>query len=116
MELNFILSFFPLYLSCFLYPFLFTSLHSALSDVESGARCTIIAPSHFILFDQLDDQMIREIALKTEGAVGPSGLDAAGWKHLCTSFQSASTDLAALLLILIAFLPLLHVVLLTSLD
>ena len=31
----------PLYLSSFLYPFLSTSLHSALSGVESGARCTI---------------------------------------------------------------------------
>ena len=37
--------------------------------------------------------MIRETALKAEGAAGPSGLDAAGWKRLCTSFQSASTDL-----------------------
>ena len=37
--------------------------------------------------------MIRETALKTEGAVGPSGLDAVGWKCLCTSYQSASTDL-----------------------
>ena len=50
-------------------------------------------PSHFILFDQLDGQLIRETALKTDGAAGPSGLDAAGWKRLCTSFQSASTDL-----------------------
>ena len=32
-------SFFPFYLLSFLYPFLCTSLHSALSDVESGARC-----------------------------------------------------------------------------
>ena len=34
-------SFFPFYLSSFLYPFLSTSLLSALSDVELGARCTI---------------------------------------------------------------------------
>ena len=50
-------------------------------------------PSHFILFDQLDGQLIRETALKTERAAGPSGLDTAGWKRLCTSFQSASSDL-----------------------
>ena len=56
-------------------------------------NCPNQDPSHFILFDQLDGQMIRETALKTEGAAGPSGLDAAGWKRLCTSFQSASTDL-----------------------
>ena len=50
-------------------------------------------PSHFILYDQLDGQLIRKTALKTDGAAGPSGLDAAGWKRLCTSFQYASTDL-----------------------
>ena len=32
-------------------------------------------------------------ALRTKGAAGPSGLDAYGWKHLCTSFQAASDDL-----------------------
>ena len=47
-----------------------------------------LEPSHFILFDRLDAQLIRETALKTERAAGPSGLDAAGWKRLCTSFQS----------------------------
>ena len=28
-----------------------------------------------------------------DGAAGPSGLDAASWKRLCTSFKGASTDL-----------------------
>ena len=28
-----------------------------------------------------------------DGAAGPSGLDAAAWKRLCTSFKSASTEL-----------------------
>ena len=50
-------------------------------------------PSHFILFDQLDGLMIRKTVLKTEGAAGPSGLDAIAWKRLCTAFQSASNDL-----------------------
>ena len=50
-------------------------------------------PSHFILFDHLDGQKIRKTVLKTEGAAGPSGLDAVAWRRLCTSFQSASTDL-----------------------
>ena len=27
-----------------------------------------------------------------DGAAGPSGLDAASWKRLCTSFKGASTD------------------------
>ena len=49
--------------------------------------------SRTILYDQLDGQLMRKTALKTDGADGPSGLDAAAWKCLCTSFQSASTDL-----------------------
>ena len=32
-------------------------------------------------------------ALRTHGAAGPSGLDAYGWRCLCTSFQRASDDL-----------------------
>ena len=54
-ELNFLLSsFFPFYLLSFLYlflsllyPFLCTSLHSALSGVESGVSCaTTEGPAH----------------------------------------------------------------------
>ena len=42
----YLLSFLYLFLS-FLYSFLCTSLHSALSGVESGARCAIIeGPAH----------------------------------------------------------------------
>ena len=37
--------------------------------------------------------MIRSIALKSDGAAGPSGLDAAAWKRLCSSFKSAFDDL-----------------------
>ena len=35
-------------------------------------------------------------SMKTEGAAGPSGLDATAWRHLCCSFQS-SFDLCAAL-------------------
>lgn len=31
--------------------------------------------------------------LRTTGAAGPSGLDAASWRRLCTSFKSTSNDL-----------------------
>ena len=37
--------------------------------------------------------MIRNSCLKTDGAAGPSCIDAAGWRCMCTSFQSASADL-----------------------
>ena len=33
----------------------------------------------------------------TGGAAGPSGLDAFGWQHLCTSFQGVSNDLCCAL-------------------
>ena len=42
---------------------------------------------HPILFEPLDGTMIRSAALQTSGAAGPSGLDAFGWRRLCTSFE-----------------------------
>ena len=49
--------------------------------------------SHPVIFDVLDGSAIRLAALRTRGAAGPSGLDAYGWRYLCTSFQIASNDL-----------------------
>ena len=49
--------------------------------------------SHPVIFDALDGFAIRSAALWTRGAAGPSGLDAHGWRRLCTSFQRASNDL-----------------------
>ena len=36
---------------------------------------------------------MRTVVLKMDGAAGPSGIDAAGWKRLCTSFRTHSADL-----------------------
>jgi len=62
--------------------------------------CTLVGdPSisvplpHPIIFDQLDAICIRRAVLRTNGAAGPSGLDAAAWRRICTSFQRASSDL-----------------------
>ena len=53
-----------------------------------------VSPPHPIVFDQLDAICIRRAAvLRTSGAAGPSGLDAAAWRRMCTSFQRASSDL-----------------------
>ncbi|MCY4641269.1 MAG: reverse transcriptase domain-containing protein, partial [Gammaproteobacteria bacterium] len=54
---------------------------------------TPMKETHFILFEQIDGRMIRETALMTNGSAGPSGLDAAAWKRLCSSFHSSSADL-----------------------
>ena len=48
---------------------------------------------HEVIFEGLDGVVIRNSCLKTDGAAGPSGIDAAGWRRMCTSFQSASADL-----------------------
>ena len=48
---------------------------------------------HPIIFERIDGQLIRTVILKMDGAAGPSGLDAAAWKRLCTSFKSASSEL-----------------------
>ena len=37
--------------------------------------------------------LIRRTAIRVEGSAGPSGVDALGWRHLCTSFRTASSDL-----------------------
>ena len=46
-----------------------------------------------MIFEALDGAVIRNAALRTRGAAGPSGLDAFGWRRLCTSFQRAYDDL-----------------------
>ena len=48
---------------------------------------------HPVIFDVLDGSVIRAAALRTSGAAGPSGVDAYGWRHLCTAFRSASDEL-----------------------
>ena len=48
---------------------------------------------HPILFEKIDGPTIRSTALQTDGAAGPSGLDAAAWKRMSTSFKSIYVDL-----------------------
>ena len=50
-----------------------------------------------ITFDGLDADAIRQAAVHTHGAAGPSGLDAYAWRRLCSSFKSASSSLCAAL-------------------
>ena len=40
-----------------------------------------------VIFECLDGAAIRSAALHTNGSAGPSGLDAIGWRRLCTSFR-----------------------------
>ena len=45
------------------------------------------------MFESLDSQAITKSALRTEGSAGPSGIDAKGFRRMCTSFRRASDDL-----------------------
>ena len=51
--------------------------------------------THPVLFESLTAQAVRNAALRTKGSAGPSGIDAAGWKRMCTSFHKHSSDLCA---------------------
>ena len=46
-----------------------------------------------VFYEKLDGTLIRRIALKMDGAGGPSGLDGLGWKRLYTTFGIHSADL-----------------------
>ena len=48
---------------------------------------------HPVIFDDLDGNVVREAALHTSGAAGPSGVDAYGWRRLCSAFGSVSGEL-----------------------
>ena len=52
-----------------------------------------IADTHPVLFERIDGDLIRSTALRVQGSAGPSGMDAAGWRRMCTAFHGASKDL-----------------------
>ena len=78
----------------------FQSLKGKHPTRKQAIHTALVAPNsppelvpHIILFDTLNAELIRKVSLKTEGAAGPSGLDATAWS---CSFQS-SFDLCAAL-------------------
>ena len=50
-------------------------------------------PSHPVIFENLCGDSIRHAALHCQGAAGPSGMDAAGWRRMCTMYHGASKRL-----------------------
>ena len=52
-----------------------------------------------IVFDATDEEMVLRTASITKGGLGPSGLDADGWRQMLTlsSFCTASSDLRKLI-------------------
>ena len=51
------------------------------------------APPHSVLFESLTREVVRRAALHTQGAAGPSGVDADSWRRMCTSFGECSDEL-----------------------
>ena len=54
---------------------------------------------HPMIFEAFDGSVIRAAALRTSGAAGPSGVDAYGWRCLCTVFRSASDELCSFIVL-----------------
>ena len=46
-----------------------------------------------IIYEQITGESIRQAAIHTQGAAGPSGIDAYSWRRSCSSFKKPSTDL-----------------------
>ena len=70
--------------------------HPPAKPLVPSAVCmpeNITPEPHPIHFDRIDGLLMRTVVLKMDRAAGPSGIDAAGWKRLCTSFRTHSADL-----------------------
>lgn len=66
--------------------------HPAANTLLTATSAPIFNP---IVFDRLDGDAIRQASLHTQGAAGPSGVDAHAWRRLCSSFKSASHSLCS---------------------
>ena len=72
------------------------SKHPPAAPLHNDCLITDTDPAliyHPVIFDALDGSVICAAALRTSGAAGPSGVDAYGWRRLCTAFRSASDEL-----------------------
>ena len=45
---------------------------------------------HPVFFNSVDHHVIKRSVLNTHGAAGPSGVDADGWRNMCSAFSDAS--------------------------
>jgi len=48
---------------------------------------------HPVYYDCIIGSLIRAIALRIDGAAGPSNLDAHDWHRICASYHGASADI-----------------------
>ena len=52
---------------------------------------------HPVYFDRITGAAIRQAALQTKGAAGPSGMNADNWRRICTAFKRHSDELCGAL-------------------
>ena len=60
--------------------------HPASSELNEEVLLRGEKPSvHPAVFEDIDENIVKEVALKTKGGSGPSGLDADGWRKIFVS-------------------------------
>ena len=60
--------------------------HPVSSDLNEEVLLRVEKPSVYpVVFEDIDENMVKETALKTKGGSGPSGLDANGWRKILVS-------------------------------
>ena len=68
--------------------------HQASSELNEEVLLRGEKPSvHSVVFEDIDDSMVKEAALKTKGGSGPSGLDAAGKILVSKTYGTINADL-----------------------
>ena len=55
---------------------------------------------HPVIFDNITGATIQSTALQGSGSAGPSGMDAAAWRRICTAFKTASSGICHALALL----------------
>lgn len=72
-----------------------TNTHELVEAAQDEAPISGEAPPlpHPIIYSAINRKAIRDAALNTQDAAGPSGMDAASWRRICTAFQGASDEL-----------------------
>ena len=74
-------------------------LKSKHPPAQQASSATLLPPHdhspeiHPILFEAITEDLIRSTSLRVQGSARPSGIDAAGWRHICTAFHGASKEL-----------------------
>ena len=70
--------------------------HPEAQEMQEEALITTLEDPpeiHDVLFERLTGASVRTAALRSQGAAGPSGIDAVGWRRMCTAFHRDSADL-----------------------